>query len=150
LPELTEAMKKKGKGANWAYSNTTGQIMGRLYALAEGLEVVGVGYASAPDTLNDLTGGRIDYMMSDPQFAMAQSRQGRIRMLAVSTAERVNVVPDVPTMAESGTPEVQVMSWFALMVPGATPKPIVEKLNGWFNEILKEDETRAFVAKLGG
>jgi tripartite-type tricarboxylate transporter receptor subunit TctC len=73
-----------------------------------------------------------------------------MRMLAVSTAQRMQAVPDIPTMAEAGVPGVELLTWFALMVPAATPKAVVDKLNTWFNQVLATDETKNFLNNFGG
>jgi tripartite-type tricarboxylate transporter receptor subunit TctC len=88
--------------------------------------------------------------MMDPVFALVQEREGRLRMLAVSTEKRMQAVPKLPTMTESGVPGVELFGWFAAMVPAATPRPIIDQLNKWFNEIEASDETKAYLAKFGG
>lgn len=150
LAELTEAMKKKGDKASYAQSNTSGKVMGELYKQATGVQAVEVPYRTANDSLNDFASGRLDYGMMDPVFAMSQARAGRLRMLAVSTPQRMQAVPDLPTMAEAGVPGVELLTWFAAMVPSATPRPIIDKLNKWFNEVLATEETRKFLNSFGG
>jgi tripartite-type tricarboxylate transporter receptor subunit TctC len=150
LAELTEAMKKKGAKASYAQSNTSGKVMGELYKRATGIQAVEVPYRTANDSLNDFASGTIDYGTMDPVFALSQAREGRLRMLAVSTSHRMQAVPDLPTMAEAGVPGVELLTWFAVMVPSATPRPIVDKLNKWFNEVLATDETRKFLNSFGG
>jgi tripartite-type tricarboxylate transporter receptor subunit TctC len=150
LAELTDAMKKKGDKASWAQSNTTGKVMGALYSQATGVAAVEVPYRTAADSVNDFTSGRLDYGMMDPVFALSQARAGRLRMLAVSTPRRMEAVPELPTMTEAGTPGVEMMGWFAAFVPSATPRPVVDKLNKWFNEVLATDETKKFLNQFGG
>jgi tripartite-type tricarboxylate transporter receptor subunit TctC len=150
LAELTEAMKRKGEKASYAQSNTSGKVMGELYKQAAGLKAVDVPYRTANDSVNDFLSGAIDYGTMDPVFALSQARAGRLRMLAVSTAQRMQAVPDIPTMTEAGVPGVELLTWFAVMVPAATPKPVVNKLNGWFNQILSTDETKNFLNSFGG
>ena len=150
LGELTEAMKKKGDKASYAQSNTTGKVMGELYRRATGIKAVEVPYRTANDSINDFASGRLDYGMMDPVFALSQSRAGRLRMLAVSTPHRMQAVPDLPTMTETGVSGVEMMGWFAAMVPAATPRPIVDTLNGWFNTVLKTDDAKTFLNTYGG
>jgi tripartite-type tricarboxylate transporter receptor subunit TctC len=150
LAELTEAMKQKGDKASYAQSNTSGKVMGEMYKQATGVQAVEVPYRTANDSLNDFASGRLDYGMMDPVFALSQARAGRLRMLAVSTPQRMQAVPDLPTMAEAGVPGVELLTWFAAMVPAATPRPIVDKLNKWFNEVLATEETKKFLNSFGG
>jgi tripartite-type tricarboxylate transporter receptor subunit TctC len=150
LAELTEAMKKKGDKASYAQSNTSGKVIGELYKQATGVQAMEIPYRTANDSLNDFASDRLDYGMMDPVFALSQARAGRLRMLAVSTAQRMQAVPELPTMTEAGVPGVELLSWFAVMVPSATPRPIVDKLNKWFNEVLATEETKNFLASFGG
>ena len=104
VAELTAAMKAKGDKASYAVAANPGIIMGAIYKNAAGLQAVEVQYRSAPDSLNELTSGKLDYGMHDPIFALSQVREGRLRVLAVSTAERLKSQPTIPTMKESGYP----------------------------------------------
>ena len=150
LAELTEAMKKKGDKANYAQSNTSGKVMGELYRRATGIKAVEVAYRTANDSINDFISGRLDFGMMDPVFALSQARAGRLRMLAVSTPHRMQAVPELPTMTEAGVLGIEMMGWFAAMVPMATPKPIVDTLNLWFNTVLKTDDAKRFLNSYGG
>jgi len=150
LQELTAAMKTKGEKASYAESNTTGKVMGELYKLATGTKAVDVPYRTANDSLNDFASGVIDYGMMDPVFALVQAREGRLRSLAVSTKKRMGAVPDLPTMTEQGVPGIELFGWFAAMVPAGTPRPVVDQLNKWFNEIEATDETKTYLNKFGG
>jgi tripartite-type tricarboxylate transporter receptor subunit TctC len=87
--------------------------------------------------------------MHDPVFSLAQSRAGRLRILAVSTGTRLAASPDMPTMTESGVP-MDLTGWWAAMVPSGTPKPVVDKINAWFVKIVSSDDTKAFLNKFGG
>jgi len=111
---------------------------------------VDIPYKTANDSLNDFASGAVDYGMMDPVFALVQEREGRLRNLAVSTSKRMQAVPNLPTMTESGVPGVELFGWFAAIVPAATPKPIVAQLNKWFNEIEATPETKAFLNRFGG
>jgi tripartite-type tricarboxylate transporter receptor subunit TctC len=148
VADLTAAMKQKGAKASYATAANPGVIMGAIYKNATGIEAVDVPYRSAPDSLNEMQSGRIDYGLHDPIFALGQVREGRLRALAVSTGKRLLSQPDIPTMAESGVP-MDLSLWWGVMVPAATPKPIVDKINGWFGQIVSTDETRKFLADSG-
>jgi tripartite-type tricarboxylate transporter receptor subunit TctC len=150
LKELTAAMLKKCDKASYADSNTTGKVMGELYKVATGVKAVEIPYRTAGDSINDFATGAVDYGMMDPQSAIANSMAGRWRMLAVSTEKRMEAVPDLPTMTEEGVPGVELFGWFAAMVPIATPRPVVDQLNKWFNEIEAAPETKKFLNTYGG
>jgi len=150
LADLTAAMKKKGAKASYAQSNMSGQVLGALYKQQAGIEAVEIPFRTASDSVNEFLSGTLDYGMMDPVFSLSQQREGRLRILALSTAERMKATPEIPTIAEAGVPGVELVTWFAAMVPAKTPKPVVEKLNQWFNEILSTDDTRAYLARFGG
>jgi tripartite-type tricarboxylate transporter receptor subunit TctC len=97
-----------------------------------------------------MASGRIDYATVDPVFGLAQQREGRIRILAHSAGTRLQAMPDIPTMAESGVPGMDLVSWWAVHVPSETPKPVVSQINAWFKQILETDETRKFLNSFGG
>ena len=150
VPELTEAMKKKGKAASWASAATSGIIMGEMYKAITGVEAVEVRYKDSAGSLNDMLSGRIDYGMHDPVYSLAQMREGRLRVLAHSAGKRLQAAPEIPTMAESGVPGMDLTSWWAVHLPTGTPKPVIDQINKWFNEILAMNDTREFLNKFGG
>jgi len=148
VAELTAAMKQKGDKASYATAANPGRIMGAIYSNTTGIKAVEVQYRSATDSLNELANGKLDYGMHDPIFALAQARANRVRILAVSTKERLLSQPDIPTMTESGVP-MDLSLWWGVMVPVATPKPIVDKINAWFGQIVGTEETKKFLADAG-
>ena len=150
LAELTEGMKRKGEKASYMQSNVTGKVMGELYKLATGITAVDVPYRTANESLNDFASGALDFGMVDPVFAPVQEREGRIRNLAVSTAQRMQAVPQLPTMVELGFPSIHITGWFAAMVPAATPRPIIDRINNWFIEVIGTQETKQFLNQFGG
>ena len=94
-----------------------GRIMGAIYKNGAGLDALEVQYRTAADSLNETISGKLDYGLHDPIFALAQQREGRLRVLAVSTGKRLQSQPDMPTMAESGVP-MDLTLWWGVMVAG--------------------------------
>jgi tripartite-type tricarboxylate transporter receptor subunit TctC len=148
VADLTAAMKKKGAAASYAVAANPGIIMGAIYKAAAGIEAVEVLYKNAIDSLNEIQSGKLDYAVHDPIFGLAQQREGRLRILAVSTGKRQGTMPDIPTMAESGVP-MDLNLWWGVMVAAATPTPIVDKINGWFKQIVNDEDTKKFLALSG-
>jgi tripartite-type tricarboxylate transporter receptor subunit TctC len=148
VAELTAAVKKKGKDANYAVAANPGRIMGAIYKDKAGLEATEVLYRTAPDSLNEIQNGRIDYGLHDAVFATSQQREGRLRILAVSSGKRMESLPDIPSMTESGIP-MNLDLWWGVMVPAATPDAIVNKINQWFMEIVSSPETKKFLNDAG-
>jgi tripartite-type tricarboxylate transporter receptor subunit TctC len=148
VADLTAAMKKKGAAANYAVAANPGRIMGAIYKDKAGLAATEVLYRSAPDSLNEMTSGKIDYGLHDAVFALAQHRAGRLRILGVSSAKRLESLPEMPTMTESGIP-MSLDLWWGVLVPAATPDPIVAKINEWFKQIVSAPDTKKFLADAG-
>ena len=148
VADLTAAMKKKGAEASYATVANSATIMAALYKGAEGIEAVEVSYKNPADSLNELRTGKLDFAVHDPFFSLGQQREGRLRILAIGTSRRLSAVPDIPTMREAGVP-VDLDLWTGVMLPAATPRPIVDKINAWFKEINAAEDTRKFLALSG-
>lgn len=142
--ELAAAMKEKGDKASYAISNTIGKVMGATYRKQAALTAVEVSYKSTTDTYNDLQSGALDFGFQDNISAVAQARQGKLRILGVSTAARLLAAPEFPTMTEQGYP-MDMIGWWAAFVPMATPRPIVDQVNVWMREIVSSKEGKAFL-----
>jgi tripartite-type tricarboxylate transporter receptor subunit TctC len=150
LADLTAHLKEQQDKSSYGSSATIAKVAGELYKQIAGLKTMEVTYRNSPDIINDLTGGSIDFAVLDPLTSLAQAREGRLRILAVTTRDRLKAVPDLPTMDEQAISGVNLVGWFAAMVPSATPRPVVDKLNKLFNDIVATDETRQFLARSGG
>jgi len=149
LDDLTKAMLAKGDKATYATSNHEATIMGEIYKAKTGVKAVEVPYRVAADTLNDIASGTVDYAIHNPVLALAQQRQGRMRILGIGAAERLTSVPELPTMTELGIP-MNVVGWWAATVPAGTPRPVVDEINRWFVDVVSSEETRKFLANGGG
>ncbi len=147
MAELTAAMKAKGDKASYALANPTAKVVGAMYKQQAGLEAVEVYYKTGAEYLNDLASGVVDYAIPDNVLAVARERAGSMRILAVSTAERMQSAPQYPTMTESGYP-MDLRGWWAGLVPTGTPKPVVDKLNAWISQIVASEEGRKFFANI--
>jgi tripartite-type tricarboxylate transporter receptor subunit TctC len=148
VAELTAAVKKKGANASYATAANPGRIMGSIYKSTAQLEAVEVQYKTAPDSLNELATGKLDYGLHDAVFALSQQREGRLRVLAVSTGSRLQALPDTPTMKESGIP-MDLDLWWGVMVATGTPRPIIDKVNQWFTQIVSQPDTKKFLNDAG-
>jgi tripartite-type tricarboxylate transporter receptor subunit TctC len=118
--------------------------------LQAGVDIAHVPYKSGPLALNDLLAGLIDMVSTDINSAMPLIKQGKLRALAVTTAKRSPLLPDVPTVAESGVPGYEVSGWFGVMAPAGTPAPITERLHAEIAKLVATSEVREALAGLGG
>ncbi len=103
--------------------------MGEMYKTIMGLTAIEVVYKNAIDSLNDQLSGSIDYGMHDPVYSLAQHREGRLRILGVSTGQRLDASPDMPTMAEQGVTGMDIVGWWAAMLPIGAPQPVIDQIN---------------------
>lgn len=145
MGELTQAMKAKGDKGSYSTTNPPARVIGAMYKGVAGLSTLEVQYRTAVDTLNDVSSGAIDYAIYDTVFASIQAKQGKIRILAVATGERLKSAPDYPTMTELG---YNLVSWWGAMVPMGTPRPIVDKLRDAFAQVINSDEGKAFLTSI--
>ncbi len=143
LAELTGYLKPRGDEATYASTNPVAQAVGELYKQATGVSAVQVGYKTGFDSANDVQSGAVDYAVLDPVYALAQQREGRLRILAISAGRRMEGFPDLPTFAEQGV-AIDLLGWWGAFVPAATPRPIIEQLNTWFNQVQALPETKTF------
>jgi len=149
MKELTKVLKEKGNNASYATAATSGKVLGEIYKQVAGVEPVEVSFKDAKDSLNDMLSGSLDYGVHDPVFALSQANEKRIRILATGSPIRLKSLPDIPTAKEQGY-DIDQLGWWGSFVPKATPKPVVDKINALFNEILAQPDTVAFLAKFGG
>jgi tripartite-type tricarboxylate transporter receptor subunit TctC len=149
--ELIAVAKAKPGQLNYANSGngTTAHLAGELLKKMAGVNLVSVPYKGGGPAVIDLIAGRVQIYFSTIPAALAHVQAGKLRGLAVTTTKRVNLIPDVPTVAESGLPGFEVVGWFGIFAPAATPKPIISKLNKEINELLRSPETQQRFASQG-
>jgi tripartite-type tricarboxylate transporter receptor subunit TctC len=115
---------------------TPGHLAGELFRLSAGLDLVHVPFGGAGPAINATVGGHTPIAFGSPAATVPQITGGRLRALAVASKARLSVLPDVPTMAEAGLPEVECDVWVGPLAPAKTPKEIVMQLNREINEIV--------------
>ncbi|MFJ1301181.1 Bug family tripartite tricarboxylate transporter substrate binding protein [Pseudomonadota bacterium AL_CKDN230030165-1A_HGKHYDSX7] len=128
---------------------TSGHIGGELLRSMAKLDVQFVPYQGDPQSLQDLVGGRIEYSISNSSVVMPLVDSGKLRALAITSLKRVPLYPDLPTFDESGIKGYENVSWGGIVVPAGTPQPIVDKLNGAMNKVLRTDAVQGSMSKLG-
>jgi tripartite-type tricarboxylate transporter receptor subunit TctC len=112
-------------------------------------DIVHVPYKGTSESLPNLIGGQVQAMIDTLPVLLAQIKAGKIRALAVTTPQRVPQLPDVPTLAESGYPEIDAMSWYAVIVPTGTPKPIIDRLYQEYTAAAQTPEVQKFLSDQG-
>ncbi|MCS3507109.1 Bug family tripartite tricarboxylate transporter substrate binding protein [Achromobacter sp. AGC78] len=107
---------------------------------AAGIKLTHIPYKGAAQASNDLIGGQIDMYLSSVPTLIGHIRNGKMRALAVTAAQRASDLPDVPTIAERGYPGFEAVTWFGLAAPAGVPKEIVQRLNAEFNKALQTSD----------
>jgi tripartite-type tricarboxylate transporter receptor subunit TctC len=130
-------------------NGTSMHLTGEMFNLAAGTSIVHVGYRGSAAAMTDLMGGQVTSMFTDVLVAMPFIQSGKVRPFAVTSARRHPMLPDVPTVAESGYPGFEALSWQGLFVPKGTPRAIVEKLNAQTRKALASPEIRDFFSGQG-
>lgn len=128
---------------------TSMHLTGEMFNAAAGTQLVHIPYKGSAGAVNDLMGGQVQSMFSDFLVALPHVESGRIRALAVTSAQRHPLMPAVPTVAESGYPGFEALSWQGLFAPAGTPKDIVERLSVETRKALASPDIRDFFTKQG-
>ena len=143
----------KAQGAKLHYASagngSPAHLCGELLKMVAGLEMVHVPYKGGPQGVNDVLGGRVGLMFAAAPTVLPQVRAGKVRGIAMTGAERSAYAPEIPTIAESGFADFDVVIWNALLAPAATPPQIISKLHGEIGRALAEPETRELLLKQG-
>ncbi len=126
-----------------AGNGTTSHLAGEILKAQANIDLLHVPYKGGAPAMTDLLGGRVDFMIDVVPNTGPQVRGGRLKGLAVSTAQRVESFPELPTIAESGVPGFDVSAWDGLWTPARTPRPIIDKLNAAVRKSLADPELRA-------
>jgi tripartite-type tricarboxylate transporter receptor subunit TctC len=144
IPELV-ALAKANPGKLTYGSPGIGSglhLSGELFRREAGVDIVHVPYKGTTQAMNDLMGGQLTMMFGALPTLMPQIKAGKLRALAVTSAQRAAAAPDMPTIAESGLPGVDVSSWYAIMAPAKTPPEIVAAVAEEVRRILALPEVR--------
>jgi len=144
IDDLIRHLKAKPGNGFYATQSNSGQVAAELLKSKTGLVTEYVPFKVTGDAFVALLSGQVDFMSVDATWAKNQSK---VRILAVTSARRSGQLPDVPTLAEVGIPGIDIAPWWAVVVPAGTPRPIVDKLAGWFNQITNAEETKQWLAR---
>ncbi len=146
---LAAARAQPGK-LSFGSGSSSSRVAGELFQQMSGTEILHVPYKSNPLAITDLLGGQIDLMITDTSTGVPQIKAGKLRALGVSTARRLSMLPDVPTIDEAGVKGYDMGYWFAAYVPTGTPPAVIGRLNELFGAALKSQGVNAFFATSGG
>jgi len=132
-----------------AGNGSPAHLSGELLKLTAGIRMVHVPYKGGPPGVNDVLGGRVGVMLAAAPTVLPHIRSGKLRGIATTGARRSTYAPEIPTIAESGFPDFDVVIWNALFAPAATPGAVLAKLHGEIGRILAQPDTRELLLKQG-
>ena len=149
--ELVDYLKANPGKVNWGSSGNGSSLHIGLavFQAATGVKVTHIPYKGSAPALTELVGGQIQLMHTTTVSAEAQIKAGRVKVIGVANAKRLPLLPDVPTLAESGIKDAEAIVWFGMSAPAKTPREIIAKLNAESNKALALPDVRKRLDELG-
>jgi len=151
VKELIAYAKERPGKVNYGSSSIGGtpHLSSELFKSMTKTDIMHIPYRGSSPALTDLMGGQIDMMFDNLPASLPQIKSGRVKALAVTTRQRSDAAPELPTMEEAGVPGFESQGWFSLLAPAGTPRPILEKINAEVNKILATDSFKERLANVG-
>lgn len=150
LAELLALLKQKpGLFAGHAGIGTTPHLSLEVFRRMSNAEVTSVPFKGGGEAQQGILGGQVSFMFSTSIGILPRVRSGQVRALAVSSPKRIAAAPDIPTLAEAGLPGFDVVAWFGLFVPAATPAAVIDRLGEETRKALATPEVRKRLIDLG-
>ena len=149
VKELIALSKTKQLNAGSSGVGGAGHLALELFNVLAGTKITHIPYKGGGPAMVDLLGGQINLIFATAASAIPHIKSGKINALAVTTSNRSKLVPDLPTVAETGLKGFEANNWYGLVVPAKTPKPIIERLNKEFTAVLNMPEIREILFKQG-
>ncbi|WP_420993084.1 Bug family tripartite tricarboxylate transporter substrate binding protein [Cupriavidus sp. 30B13] len=152
VQELVDYGKRQPAPLSYATpgAGTSLHLAGELFATTAGLRLTHVPYKGSAPGLNDTMAGHVPLMFDNMPSALPLVKAGKLRALAITSAQRSPQLPDVPTMAEAGLRGYEIAGWFGVLVPAATPRPIVARLDAELQAVLNLPDVRRKLEEMGG
>ncbi|HEV2976540.1 MAG TPA: tripartite tricarboxylate transporter substrate binding protein [Casimicrobiaceae bacterium] len=144
VADLIKLAKEKPGQINFASSGsgTSIHLSGELFKTMAGVDMTHVPYKGSAPAITDLIGGQVQVMFDNLPSSLQQIKAGKLRAIAVTSAQRAPALPDIPTIAESGLPGFEATSWFGIVAPAGTPPTIIARINADVNQWLQSPEAK--------
>lgn len=145
IRELIALARSRPGSLNYssAGSGNPNHLAGELLDMMAGVKTTHVPYKGGAPAINDLVGGQVQFSYGSPITVLPHIKAGKLKPLAVTSPQRMAILPEVPTVAESGLPGYEIRIWYGLLAPAGTPRDVVAKLNAEINRITALPETTA-------
>ena len=144
LAEFIQLAKSKPGEMNFGSggSGTSNHLAGELFNIVAGVKLVHVPYKGVNLAMNDVLSGRIQLVVIGVPATVPHIKAGKLHALAIVAPQRSPVLPDVPTVAEAGLPKFEVTTWYGILAPAGTPRPIVTRLNAELGKVMHSPELK--------
>lgn len=149
VPDFIRYAKERPGKLNYGVGNSGGLVAVQMIKTLTGIEAQGVNYQGTAPAANDLVAGRLDFMVTDPSVVGAFAQAGKLRILGISSKQRLPSHPDVAPLAEAGLPGYEYASWVGLFAPAGVPPEVARRLSQAFGRALAEPATEKFLTGLG-
>jgi tripartite-type tricarboxylate transporter receptor subunit TctC len=151
LAEFIALAKSRPEGMNFGSggNGTSNHLAGELFNLEAGVKLVHVPYKGVNLAMNDVMAGQVQLVVIGIPAALPFIKAGRLRALAVVAPKRLAAIPEVPTAAEAGLPNYEVTTWYGVLAPAGTPKPIIERLNAEIVRVMHAPDLQERFAATG-
>lgn len=151
VADLVTVLKNNPDRRTFASSGagTSTHLAGELLADRLGLALTHIPYKGTPPAMTDVATGQVTFMFDQLTAAMPLIKAGKLKLLAVTTDQRLDIAPDIPTMIEAGVAGFSMFSWQAVYAPKGTPKPIIDRLNAAIDTALKQADVKAKLTEMG-
>jgi tripartite-type tricarboxylate transporter receptor subunit TctC len=151
VAEVMALAKAKPGQLNYASGGvgSAPHMLGELFKFRTGADIVHIAYKGSAPAISELLGGHVQLMFTGLPSVLAQLKAGKLRGIAVTSAQRLPAVPELPTFTEAGVKGFEVSPWFGVLAPAGTPRAIVDRLYREFAAVLKEPPIRDFMNQRG-
>ncbi len=151
VKDLVALAKAKPNTINFASmgSGSTGHLCGEMFKMAVQVQATHIAYKGSAPALHDLLAGTVQMMFDNLPTALPRAKNGQLKGLAVTSAKRNSLAPEIPTMEEAGVPGYEATAWFGVAAPAGTPKAVVDRLNMEFVKALRDPQNAQKLEALG-
>ena len=151
VKDLVALAKAKPNPINFASmgSGSTGHLCGEMFKMAVQVQATHIAYKGSAPALQDLLAGTVQMMFDNLPTALPRAKNGQLKGLAVTSAKRNSLAPEIPTMDEAGVPGYEATAWFGVAAPAGTPKAVVDRLNMEFVKALRDPQNAQKLEALG-
>jgi len=148
VAELVALARSQPGKFNYGSSSATGRVASESFRRVAGIDAVHVPYKTSVQAVTDLNSGQLQFMVADAGFGITQAKGDKVKALAITSANRAEAAPDLPTMAESGLPGYEFTAWLAIFAPAKTPAAVVGRLAELINAAIRDPGMKEYLARL--